>query len=887
MNIAQIEENLQHLLKNFSADEFIFDLLRAYGFKQATITLIKKGSRNLSKKDGQIVLKNKLFFQRANGEDLHVTIDALRKDKATFRHDPRFIIVTDCKTLLAIDTKTQDPLDIDVSALPRHYDFFLPWAGMEKAQAKSENPADVKAAERMAKLYDEILKDNPFSTHEELHSLNIFLSRLLFCFFAEDTDIFPKGSFTGLIGSYTQNEGSDLGHLLDRLFKILNTKERTDEPEYLKAFPYVNGGLFGETYTAPKFSRRSRRMMIECGELDWKEINPDIFGSMIQAVVHADQRGGMGMHYTSVPNIMKVIEPLFLNELHEEFEKNEDNKAKLQQLLERLEHLRIFDPACGSGNFLIIAYKEIRKLEMQIFKRISELSKEPTLAFSRISLSQFYGIELDDFAHEVAILSLWLAEHQMNVLFKETFGSAKPALPLHEGGHIVCGNATRLDWEHVCPKDEGAEIYILGNPPYLGSRHQEKIHKDDLEEVCSSLSSFKKLDYIACWFLKAGKFCCETNTRYAFVSTNSICQGEQVELLWPPLFQMGMEIQFAYLPFKWSNNAKAKAGVTCVIIGISRKTNDDKLLFHDGICGKAKHINAYLTAGHNLIVTKRSSPISELPKMESGNKATDGGYLILSEHEQNKLVSDYPDSKKFLRRVIGAEEFINGSHRWCLWLDDVSLEEALSVPVIKERIRLVKETRLSSRDEGAQKLANKPHQFREMKSPRKISIIIPTVSSERRVYIPIGFLGENDVVIAPNNVVYDPDPYVFGIIQSLIHILWVRTTSGALESRIRYSSQLSYNTFPFPKISVNQKEAITQHVYNVLEERENYPEKAIADLYDPDKMPDGLREAHRNLDLAVERCYRSKPFSSDEERLEYLFKLYEEMTANEKEQRNE
>lgn len=522
MNIAQIEDNLQKLVENCSEEEFIYELMLAYGLPKNTITLLKKGNRNLSKKDGQIILKKKLFFQAISTSDLHTTIDTLRKTKETFRHDPRFIIVTDHKTLLAIDIKTEDTLDISIKEIAKHFDFFLPWAGMEKAQFKTENPADVKAAERMARLYDEILKDNLFKKPAELHALNVFLSRLLFCFFSEDTDIFERASFTGSISSHTQQDGSDLDSYLNRLFEVLNTEHRTDQPEYLKAFPYVNGGLFGHKYFAPKFTRRSRKMLLDCGELDWSAINPDIFGSMIQAVVHPDQRGGMGMHYTSVPNIMKVIEPLFLNELKEEFEKHHDNKGKLEQLLERLERIRIFDPACGSGNFLIIAYKELRKLEIDIFQRINELSSTPQLPLSRIKLSQFYGIELDDFAHEVAILSLWLAEHQMNVKFREVFGKSTPSLPLKEGGNIIHGNATRIDWENVCPKNKDVETYVLGNPPYLGFLQQDKNQKQDMDVVFGDLKTIKKLDYISCWFFQGAKYIQNNVAALAFVSTNSL-----------------------------------------------------------------------------------------------------------------------------------------------------------------------------------------------------------------------------------------------------------------------------------------------------------------------------------------------------------------------------
>jgi len=595
MNSTQIEENLTKLIANFLKEDFIYELLLAYGLPKTTITLLKKGKHNLAKKSGQIILKKKLFFQESANQDLHALIDSIQKDEATHRHNPRFVIVTDYENILAIDTKTKDTLDEKIVNLNKRFDFFLPWAGMEKANHKNENPADVKAAEKMAKIYDEIQKDNQFNK-EDLHSLNTFLSRLLFCFFAEDTGIFRLSAFTNGIASHTQTDGSDLDQYLNRLFEALNTQSRSNYPDYLSEFPYVNGGLFGDSYFAPKFSARSRKMIIECGELDWSAINPDIFGSMIQAVVHTDQRGSMGMHYTSVPNIMKVIEPLFLNELKEEFEKNYDNEKKLNQLLTRLENLRIFDPACGSGNFLIIAYKEIKNLEIEIYQRIQQITEKPSFAFSRVRLSQFYGIELDDFACEVATLSLWLAEHQMNVKFKEVFGACNPTLPLKEGGRIVCDNATRRNWEEICPKDEGKEIYILGNPPYLGFLQQSIEQKSDMDYVFGNIKTVRKLDYISCWFFKGSQYIRNANAALAFVSTNSLCQGEQVALFWPHALTGGVEIIFAHTSFKWSNNAKRNAGVSCIVVGLKNKSSSQKYLFTKNNKIQANQINAYLAA---------------------------------------------------------------------------------------------------------------------------------------------------------------------------------------------------------------------------------------------------------------------------------------------------
>ena len=462
--------------------------------------------------------KKVVFFKAMAGDALHAEIDALQQDPAITKQAPRFIIVTDFKTLLAVDTKTRENRDVPIQELHQHADFFMPWTGKEKAQTQLENPADVKAAGRMAQLYDEICQDNPHTNlndealvKEELHARNVFLCRLLFCFFAEDSEIFSEsGCFTNAIKSHTQEDGSDLSHYLERLFEVLSLKEddpkRKQYPHFLQAFPFVNGGLFKDKFQAPRFTRKSRDLLIKSGELDWSAINPDIFGSMMQGVVHTSQRASLGMHYTSVPNIMKVIKPLFLDDLYEDLEKAQDDPKKLQKLHERLGKLKIFDPACGSGNFLIIAYKELRRLEIEIFKALQSLSPQLKIPLSNIALTQFYGIEIDDFAHEVAILSLWLTEHQMNVEFKDAFGSTRPSLPLRDGGQIACGNATRLDWETVCPKEDEPEIYVLGNPPYLGSSNQDDNQKADMDLVCKGIKNYKNLDYIGCWFLKAGNF---------------------------------------------------------------------------------------------------------------------------------------------------------------------------------------------------------------------------------------------------------------------------------------------------------------------------------------------------------------------------------------------
>lgn len=906
MNIAQIEKNLQKLMKTFNKKSFIYELLLAYGSPKASITRLQKGNLNLSKNEGEIIWKKKLSFKEEYKEDLHITVSEIAK---SIKHNERFVIVTDFKLLLAIDTKTDDKLDIELKDLPKHYDFFLPWAGMEKATHANENPADVKAAEKMAKLFDEIKKDNPDESPEFIHGLNVFLSRLLFCFFAEDTNIFKDAQFTNAIASHTQADGSDLNEYLDKLFEVLNTanKDRENLPSYLNEFPYVNGGLFEKKLKTPTFTRRSRQAIIDSGELDWSAINPDIFGSMIQAVITPEHRGGLGMHYTSVPNIMKVIEPLFLNDLYESFEKAQGNPKKLNELLHRLSKLKIFDPACGSGNFLIIAYKELRRLEIKIIQHLQALQKaadgfkrknEPILLFdipksqlelaasfqvelfSRIQLNQFYGIELDDFAHEIAQLSLWLAEHQMNVEFKKEFGQSNPTLPLKEAGQITHGNACRIDWESVCPKKKDDEIYILGNPPYLGFNVQNEEQKEDIRISYPNKENMKFLDYIVCWFLKGSNYI-NTNSAFGFVTTNSICQGAQVPMIWPYVLNTTNEIHFAYPEFVWSNNAKDKAGVICSITGIRKKSNKPKYLYANGNRIECFNINSYLANAPDLNIEKRQKPLSLFTPMATGNIPYDGGNLILSTAERESLITEFPESQKLILQLSGSYEFINNSVRYCLWITEDLLELANSIPPILERIKNVKKSRLKG-GKIAKNYAHVPHRFYMTNRASESQIIIPRVSSSRRAYIPIGFLSSDVVISDSAQAIYDPNPFVFGVLNSKMHMVWVKTVAGKLKSDYRYSAVLCYNTFPFPPISDQRKAEITQCVFRILEEREKHPEKTLAQLYDPDKMPEGLREAHRANDLVIEKCYRARPFESDEERLEFLFKLYEKMIEEEK-----
>lgn len=882
INLVSLQENIENLSQNFSKQSFIFDLLSVYELPKSTISLLSNNPSKLSGKEDQIILKNKVLFHITTlEEDEHVAIDALQKDKNSYKFNPRFIIVTDFVTFLAIDTKTKETLDIHIEDLGKHYAFFLPWCGMEKSQHVNENPADIRAAYKMDKLYQAIVNDDPEYYKNNSHELNIFLSRLLFCFFAEDTGIFPNtGIFTNSVNSHTHENGDEMDTYFSTLFDLLNTKDsdRSKFASHFLEFPYVNGGLFETNIKLPTFTASSRKLIIECGKLNWDSINPDIFGSMIQAVVHPGQRENLGMHYTSVPNIMKVIEPLFLNDLYEELENSKNDIKKLTKLRERVSKIKIFDPACGSGNFLIISYKELSKLESKIISHAKDLGHQ-MMSYSGVSLNSFYGIEIDDFAHEIARLSLWLAQHQMNQYFDGMFGIMKATLPLKESGKIVCGNSTRIDWNDVCPREdkiEGAyEIYVVGNPPYLGSRNQEDEQKEDLKKIFEK--DYKSLDYISAWFYKGAKYISGyENARLAFVSTNSISQGEQIALLWPRIFKENVEIYFAHQSFKWKNLAKGNAGVACVIIGLSNPSNHPKYLYNDNQYALVKEINPYLKNTTVINVSKRSSPISKLPEMTYGNMPLEGNFLKLDPQEKSDLINKHPDSIKFIRQLIGGNEFLTGISRFCLWIEDSDLNEANKIPEIKKRIDNVRKFREGGGD-VARTLAGRPHQFRYRHEAKKHFIIVPCTSSENRDYMPCGVFDSKFISLNSLQVIYDSDLYVFGVLVSKMHMTWVRAVGGKLEDRLRYSSALCYNTFPFPDITPKQKESLTTHVYNILEEREKYANKTMAELYDPDKMPDGLREAHKYLDLAIDQIYRSKPFESDEDRLANLFKLYEDM----------
>lgn len=897
VNQGTILNLLEQACLKLNPDEFIYQFMDAYGFPKSTVTRLRNSDDDRNVGEGSdIGVKKKLYFKQVcQGDDVGQAADALKTLDAVTRNDIRFVIATDFKTLVAYDLKADERLEVAIDELHKDYGFFLPLAGYEKAVMYSEHPADLKASEKMGQLFDMIRERNDLTKAEDIHALNVFLTRLLFCFYAEDTGIFAEAQMTSAIQLYTKTDGSDVDQFFTDLFMVLNLNsnapERKAMPSHFQAFPFVNGGLFAVDEPVPEFGSKARRILLDCGSLDWSQINPDIFGSMFQAVIDEEQRGNLGQHYTSVSNIMKVIQPLFLDELYSELEKSRGNERKLKSLLLRLQNIRVFDPACGSGNFLIIAYKELRKLEMEVIDALNAAAAQSVIYYSGIRLSQFFGIEIDDFAHEVAILSLWLAEHQMNTAFKAKFGYAEAALPLRDSGHIVCDNSLRISWDVVCPKvnsnGEQCEVYICGNPPFLGTTGRSQEQADDMKHVFLGFKSTGYLDIVAAWFWKSANYIENAQARCAFVSTSSICQGDQASLLWPPIFGKGVSISFCYKTFPWKNNAKNKAAVHVVIIGLKNvadlyipriyEVDNSKVL-----CQEVKNISPYLVSGSNLAITPRSKPLGDFNKMLFGNKPTDGGYLYLTELEKDAFVQKYPKYASWVRKILGASEFINGAERWCFWLVDVPLKDVMRIPETAERCDKIKALRLKAGHPAALKTAETPHTFIQVAQPKKGSyILVPAHSSERRSYIPIGFLSSDVISSNANMMIPGATLYEFGLLTSETHNDWMRAVAGRLKSDYRYSATLVYNTFPWPEASEPQRKAIEALAEEILLVREDYPSMTLGQLYDPDKMPQPLLDAHKALDLAVEKLYRDRPFRDASERLEHLFARYEKLIAAE------
>jgi len=888
LNLKAIEERVVPLGGRESYDrEFIFDLLLAYGKPQGNVTRLRNGSLNIAADPAtEVAQKNVVYFKETTDDPLAV-IDELKSSPAVVRYSTRFVIVTDYNELLAVDTKTGENLMIPIRDIDQHFTFFLPWGGMEKAQYVAESHADVKAAERMGKLFDELLAANPglMDGTSGRHALNVFFTRLLFCFFAEDTGIFTETQFTNAVGSHTQADGSDVHEFLAVLFTALDTEDPADKPNHLASFPYVNGRLF--TLTAgldvPTFTKAARDRLIELGTLNWSEINPDIFGSMFQAIVSPGHRSDLGQHYTSVPNILKTIEPLFLDGIREHLDSGFDSVRKLEALLDRISAIKVFDPACGSGNFLVIAYKELRKVEHAILERLADLDPKHQVLFaeSKINIENFYGIEIDDFAVEVAILSLWIAKHQMNTEFKEKFNVSIPLIPLKETGQIQAGNATRVDWNRVCPNDGEPEIYLIGNPPYVGASRQKPEQKADFAFVFGASKYSKKLNYIALWFAKGASYIAGTRSELAFVTTKTVAQGEHVELMFPPILSKGLEIGFAFPSFQWDNNAKGNADVTVAVMSLRAISKQPKHLFVDDLKMEVENINGYLAAGRNVFIKARSRPISAMPPMVMGSAPVDGGHLLLVDREREELLGAHPEAAPYLRRILGSTEFINGVDRYCVWVDKETYPEASAIPALAERFRKTALARLESPKVPTQKLAETPYRFGEMRYKDTESIIVPSISSGLRDYIPVGYLDAQTLISKKGFAIYDAEPWVLSLLMSRMHMAWVNVVSGRMRINYQYSNTIVYNNFPVPALSTAVKEKLTVAALRILDVREYHCERTLAELYDPDLMPDDLRRAHAEVDTLVDSIYSKRGYEIDEQRLSDLFAMYEAMTADE------
>ncbi len=873
MTDNEINNKILDLTKNLDEDNFIYDFLLNLGLPKSTISRLRDGNYDKSKKKDLILWPKKLSFLKIDSKkDVHYEIDNLKNDESILLQSPRFIIVTDFHVFLSIDLKFNKSLDIKFNELHKHLSFFSPLTGQEKIEIHNESEVDLKAARKMASLYDQIKKDNSNNKNIKNHDLNILFSRLLFCFYCEDAGIFKDNSFTNFIINNSKEDGSNTAYLLKIFFDYLAERNTSDFFD-LSIFPIIKGNLFIEDVPIPTMTNSSKKIIIEMGSLDWISINPDIFGSMMQAVVNQKERQQLGSHYTSVSNIQKVIGPLFLEDLKEEFETSKNSVNKLKNLLKRIYSMSFFDPACGSGNFLIITFKELSLLELQIFQQIQFLDKNISFDFfPLINLDQFYGIEIDELSYELTIVSLWISKFQILNSYKSSNLNLKSLFPLKILKNIHNENAAYTNWEKICDFFD-RQVIILGNPPFGGSKRQTTDQKKDISYVFKEYKDYKNLDYVCIWFYLAAKCLNKySKTKVCFVSTNSISQGELVSLFWPKIYKYNLEIYFAYRSFIWSNNAKNKAGLSCVIISISQKSNNRKKLFFENEYNFVSNISPYLIEAKKIIIVnkKTTNPVN-FPKMRMGNMPYDGGNLIFNTDEKNKLIEKFPKSEKFFKRLIGGDEFINSTNRWCLWIEDEDLDEINSIPPIIERISKVKIVRKKE-----PKLIERSHQFRERHMPSNYSLIVPKTTSFRRRYLPVGIIEKEFVISDSLFCIFDAPIYLFSILSSTMHRVWIENIGGRLQDNFRYSAQIIYNNFPFPDLNNNDKSLLEEISYQIIDEREKYLiGSSIADIYDPNKMPFTLKNLFTKNDEIIDNFYTTKKFTNDLSRLEILLENYD------------
>jgi len=940
VNAIEIEEAVSELVaRPFEAGEFPYAFLEAFGNTPTTLKRLRatgKSTTNYSDVAGGVLQRNNIHLATCARGEVEQTLAALRASPATAKYREgrnkglKFLLATDGDQVAAEDLTSDEELRCDYTALPDRFAFFLPLAGITIARRIADNAFDIRATRKLNQLYLQLVRDNPeWGTDARSEDMSLLMVRLIFCFFAEDTSIFNgDGLFTRTLEQ--MSDATNTGEVLAELFRAmdLDLKARAALPPaeklrpYAEQFPYVNGGLFSKkSGELPAISQQVRGLLLSIGSLNWRQINPDIFGSMIQAVTDEAERSNLGLHYTSVPNILKVLGPLFLDGLRADLDRAGERPQALRHLRRRLARIRVFDPACGSGNFLVIAYKELRKIEREINTRLGEQQRR-----SDLCLDNFRGIELLPFPVQIARLALTIAEYQCD---EESLGQVEARLtflPLSSENSITCGNALRLDWLTLWPpkgtstrrdtgelqgiavpanaepqadvefRDEGSEVYLCGNPPYRGGQWQSAEQKADMREVFAAHTrKSASLDYVAAWFFKASSYIAHAakvgvRASAAFVATNSINQGQQVPILWPLVFERGQAIHFARSSFKWANLASHNAGVTVSIIGITAEPPPSRRLFSlvENEAGKpmpteqrVPFINAYLAPGADVIVSPRQVPLSERVEMRFGNMPRDGGHLLMSGQEKRELVEAAPEAARFIRRFVGSEEFIQAKLRYCLWIRDEEREAALAIPQLAERVERVRKIRLASRDPGANKMAERAHQFREMNEARKHSIVTPSVSSESRPYFPVGLVRGQTIVSNLAFALYDAPLWCLAILASRMHLVWVAAVCGRLKTDYRYSNTLGWNTFPFPEIFLAaDKEALSDCAESILIAREAEFPKSLAELYKPGAMPERLRMAHAHNDEVLERAYIGRRFKNDSERLETLFALYARAVAS-------
>ncbi len=912
LNAFEIEEAISTLAEQpFDASEFPFLFLQAFGAKETTLRRLRSGDTNKSDIGGVLQTTNIHIKATARGA-VTDALKALKTSPATARAKAKFILATDGVDFQAEDLNTGEVIVCDYRKFPEFFGFFLPLAGISTVKQIRESSFDIKATGRLNRLYVELLKDNPkWSTSARRHEMNHFLARLIFCFFAEDTDIFTKKTlFTATVEQMSSKDSSDTHVVIESIFKAMNTppddRPSAGIPRWAKAFPYVNGGLFSGSTDVPVFSKIARTYLLHIGGLDWRKINPDIFGSMIQAVADDDERGSLGMHYTSVPNILKVLNPLFLDDLREKLEEAGENPRKLLNLRSRMSKIRVFDPACGSGNFLVIAYKQMREIEAEINRRRGEPERR-----SDIPLTNFRGIELRDFPAEIARLALIIAEYQSDVLYRGQKEALAEFLPLDSKNWVTCGNALQIDWLSLCaptgtgvkirsgdlfgtPLDqaeidfdnEGGETYICGNPPYLGSQWQSTEQKEDLQRIFEGRTkNWKSLDYVAGWFMKAADFSRHTQAVTALVSTNSICQGRQVETLWKLIFDTGNEIPFAHSSFKWANLASRNAGVTVVIVAISRNAGAVRRLFSEDKKGslavrETSNINPYLISGPNVLVQPSAKPMNSLDEMSFGNMPNEGGHLLLSRWEADDAIHNFGVERRFLRPFVGSQEFIKGQDRRCVWIEDKDYSEARKNPWLNDRFEAVRNQRKASDRATTKQLANTPYKFGEIRQTgNEIIIAIPAISSENRDYLPCGLLPPGTIMSNKCYALFNAPLWCMALVASRMHWVWIGTVCVRMRTDFSYSNTLGWNTFPLPNLTEKNRADLTRCAEDILLAREAHFPATIADLYDPEKMPADLKAAHDRNDEVLEAIYIGRRFRNDTERLERLFELYTKMAS--------